>query len=169
VNLPEIIAALEKQIQDPKKGLPEEVFLLVSRITPLVNVDLLIQNKSEGTLLSWRQDGLCPAGWHIPGGIIRFKEKIEDRIKAVAKNELGAEVTFDPLPLCVNEIQVPTRENRSHFISFLYRCTLVSAPKDTLRFNGISPKVGEWDWHKVSPSNLIPTHDRLYKPFIENL
>ena len=73
------------KIKDPKKSLPEDIFLLLSRISPLVNVDLLIKNKKNQILLTWRQKGqVYPEGWHIPGGIIRYKEKFTNRIKEVA-------------------------------------------------------------------------------------
>ena len=39
------IETLETAIGDPKRGLPENVFLFTSRITPLIAVDLLIQRQ----------------------------------------------------------------------------------------------------------------------------
>ena len=75
MELREIIDILESSIPNPSKGLPEEVFLFVSRITPLINVDLLIKNEQNHTLLTWRNDSYY-LGWHIPGGIIRYKETI---------------------------------------------------------------------------------------------
>ena len=79
-NTQKYISNLEKKISNKKKGLPEDIFLFTSRITPLINVDLLIKDKKLGTLLTWRNKGeKYPAGWHVPGGIIRFKEKIYNR------------------------------------------------------------------------------------------
>ena len=64
---------------------------------------MLIKNEQNHTLLTWRDDGHYPPGWHVPGGIIRYKETIAERVKAVAKNELGVEVEFNPVPLAMNE------------------------------------------------------------------
>ncbi|SVE18316.1 uncharacterized protein METZ01_LOCUS471170, partial [marine metagenome] len=84
MNINKSIAQVERLIKDPSYGLPEEIFYLVSRITPLINVDLLIHNKNGETLLTWRGgDETSKPGWHIPGGIVRYKEKIADRIRAV--------------------------------------------------------------------------------------
>ena len=47
------IEALEAGQGDPRRGLPDDVFLFVSRIVPLVNVDLLIQDDRSRTLLTW--------------------------------------------------------------------------------------------------------------------
>ena len=64
----------------PANGLPEEVFLAVSRMTPMVNVDLLIDNEAGHTLLTWRQDAFHGPGWHVPGGIVHYGEKLGDRV-----------------------------------------------------------------------------------------
>ena len=56
MELQKKIKVLEFLIKDPKKGLGEEIFLFVSRITPLINVDLLIKNEKGQTLLTWRDD-----------------------------------------------------------------------------------------------------------------
>lgn len=92
---------------DPTNGLPEEVFLYASQITPLVNVDLFIKDEAKGVLLTWRDDDYYDAGWHVPGGIIRYKETFSDRIKAVARQELGASVTHEPAPIEINQVIHP--------------------------------------------------------------
>lgn len=72
------IDLLESLIKNPSKGLPEDIFLFVTRITPMISVDLLIKNEQNQTLLTWRDDGYWPAGWHIPGSIIRYYVRIVD-------------------------------------------------------------------------------------------
>jgi len=165
LNLKKIIDALESSIHDPSKGLPEEVFLFISRITPLINVDLLIKNEQNQTLLTWRDDKYWDPGWHIPGGIIRHKETFADRIKAVAKNELGAEVEFNPIPLAMNEVIIKEIRDRSHFISLLYSCRLLTQPAENLRCNVDSPKHAEWMWHDACPDNILKVHE-MYKGFM---
>lgn len=66
-----------KQIPNSKAGLPQEAFYFVSQLTPMINVDLLVKNKLGQTLLTWRDDKFYGPAWHIPGGIIRFKEKLK--------------------------------------------------------------------------------------------
>ena len=73
--------------------MPESVFLFVSGITPLINVDLLI--KDEQHVRS--SLGAMTSGWHIPGGIIRYKESAADRVRAVAHTELGADLARSDL------------------------------------------------------------------------
>ena len=81
-----LIDELDSIIEDPDSGLPEEVFLLASRITAMVNVDLLIRNDSNETLLTWRGGSYYSPGWHIPGGIVRYKESMYERIKFNSHN-----------------------------------------------------------------------------------
>ena len=161
----DVIEMLESLIEDPCKGLPEDVFLFVSKITPLINVDLLIKDEKSRTLLTWRDDGYCRPGWHIPGGIIRFKETIATRIKAVARHELGAEVDFDPVPLAINEVIHPSRKIRGHLISLLFRCTLMTPLAESRCYKIGNPKPGDWAWHDTFPENMIPVHE-MYRQFI---
>ena len=123
MNIEKYINIIEKKITDPTSGLPEEVFLLISRISPMINVDLLIKNTENEVLLTWRHKGqVYPEGWHVPGGIIRYKEKILDRVHKVAKIELGCKITSENKPIVINEIML-NQKNRGHFISLLFTCS----------------------------------------------
>jgi colanic acid biosynthesis protein WcaH len=53
------------------------LYVYIRKLTPLVNVDLLIKHAKGRTLLSWRNDGCSGTGWHIPAGIVRFREEHE--------------------------------------------------------------------------------------------
>jgi ADP-ribose pyrophosphatase YjhB (NUDIX family) len=154
VDLRELIATLESAVGDPRGGLPPDVFLLVSRLTPLINVDLLIQDDDGRTLLTWRDDEFFGAGWHIPGGIIRYKEAAADRLRACAREELGAGISFDPVPLLVSET-LHAQDSRGHFISLLFRCRLLGPPDEVKNAVSDRPAAGEWRWHDRCPANLL--------------
>jgi len=164
MTIHDAIAYLEKNITNPREGLPQEVFYFVSRLTPMVNVDLLVQDKRGRTLLSWRQDEFSKSGWHVPGGIIRFKENFTQRLLKVARTELGTTVEFDPEPIAVNQIILPI-ETRGHFISFLYRCR-VSATYEPANSGLSESDPGYLKWHASCPDNLVEVHE-MYRPFIE--
>jgi len=158
----EAIDFLNKQIKDPKKGLPKEIFLFISRLTPLPNVELIINDKKGRILLSWRDD-IHGTGWHVPGGIIRFKEKIEHRIEKVAEIEIGTRVMFDSEPLAVREM-ICEHDIRGHFIAFLYKCYL---PEDFVIDNKgrKENEPGFLKWHDSCPKNLIKCQEH-YKEFM---
>ena len=163
MDINKTIAGIEATITNSKVGLPEEVFKMVSRLTPLVNVDLLIKDKDNRTLLAWRDDKYVGDGWHIPGGIVRFKEHFGHRIHKVAETEIGAPIAFNPEPIAVNQV-MSNNETRGHFISFLYECTLLT---DFTPINlNLSPNdPGYLSWHKACPDNLVKIQE-MYRQYI---
>ncbi len=163
MDIHDAIQFLDKRISNPSLGLPEEVFLFVSRMTPMVNVDLLIKDKKGRTLLSWRNNEYDGVGWHIPGGIIRFKERLETRILKVAEKEIGAAIKFGPVPIAMNQI-LCNHEARGHFISFLYKCRISGkfTPKNKVLKKGDD---GYLAWHDSCPANLLKAHE-MYRKFI---
>lgn len=144
-----------RTIPDPSKGLPDEVFRFVLKLTPMINVDLLVRNDRGEHLLAWREDAYG-RGWHVPGGIIRYREAIEERIEAVAKEELAAEVDHTAKPVDLKQLW----RVRGHFISLLYLCTLkkpVSNP--TLWYTGGEPRSGQIAWFKGVPADVYWVHN----------
>ena len=127
------------------------------------NVDLLIQDDRSRTLLTWRDDEFFGAGWHLPGGIIRYKETAAERIRACAREELGADVASDAAPLLVVET-IRRQATRGHFISLLFRCRLISLPDPAKRAATDTPVAGQWRWHQRCPPDL-PVVQRPYAPF----
>jgi colanic acid biosynthesis protein WcaH len=163
MNIKEAIEFLEKTVENPRIELPQEVFLFISRLTPMVNVDLLIKDENRQTLLSWRKDQFVEAGWHVPGGIIRFKEKSRARIQKVAELEVGTAVEVIKGPIAFNEILLDF-DSRGHFISLLYECFLSN--NFTLRNDGKAEKdTGFLKWHDTCPDDLIKYHD-IYRKYI---
>lgn len=164
MDMHEAIGFLEKKIQNPSLGLPEEVFLFISRITPMVNVDLLIKDENGRTLLSWRDDQFHGAGWHLPGGVVRFKEELKKRVQKVAETEIGTAVEFEHVPIAINEI-ICKHNTRGHFISLLYKCFL--SGKYAPRNKGLTERnKGYLKWHDSCPSNLVKVHE-MYRKFIQ--
>lgn len=160
------LSELEAAIGDPRQRLPSEVFLLVSRMTPLVNVDLLIQDDAGRTLLTWRDDECFGTGWHLPGGVIRFKERAADRIRACAREELGIDVTHGETPdAIVESIRKP--DVRGHLVSLLYRCRLTGELDESRRATDDPPAAGHWRWHRGCPPDLVEVqtpYTRYFSP-----
>jgi len=168
MNSDAAIKILEKLHCNTSSDLPYNLFSYISKITPLINVDLLIRDEKGRTLLSWRNDDFAGTGWHIPGGVIRFKETFASRIKKVAQQEIGAKIKYAPVPLTVVEMIHPTRAFRGHAISLLYNCSLSGSfvPKN----KGLTKKDnGYLRWHDKCPGNLILSHKQEYKKYIEGI
>lgn len=159
------IKKIESEIDDPSIGLPDDIFYFVGRVTPFINVDLLISVPDKGILLTWRDDEFTGSGWHFPGGIIRFREKIVDRVKAVALNEINIEIESAHGPLVLNEI-FSNHKERSHFISLLYQCSLSEEELHKLENNILGNK--EINFFKYKPDNLLKWHE-IYKDYFEKV
>jgi len=75
MNISKAISFLDYNVPNPTEGLPEELFLYITIITPLINVDLLIKDENGRTLLSLRDERYTGIGWHVPGGHERKNNK----------------------------------------------------------------------------------------------
>jgi ADP-ribose pyrophosphatase YjhB (NUDIX family) len=149
-------------MDDPRNGLPDEVFHFVRKVTPLINVDLLIR-RDGCTLLAWREDEYHQ-GWHIPGGIVRFREALHVRIDAVAQSEIGATVKSEALPCNLAQLR---HHSRGHFISLLYRCSSTSEINEARFYSGQGePCNGTLSWIEGVPKDLYPAQD-FYKDWLD--
>lgn len=160
----DLIVALRQQIQAPENGLEEDVFLFVSELTPLVNVDLLVRDDIGRILLAWRNDPWWGSGWHVPGGVLRLHETFLERIEKTAEAELHTSVVATDAPLEIRPIIAKEFKQRSHHITFVYAC---SVPKDYRIDNGA---LGEKDtgylaWHEKCPNQILKCHEFYRKYF----
>ena len=119
LRLTSLIQSLEEYVKNPEIGLADEIFYLVGRLTPYVNIDLLIKIPNLGCILTWRDDPHTGSGWHVPGGIVRLREDIHERVRKVANLELGVELESISGPIEINQI-ISKQKERSHFISLLF-------------------------------------------------
>lgn len=147
-------------------GLPNHLFKYVSSITPIINVDLIIHNPNKGIILSWRADNFYGPGWHVPGGIIRFKENIVDRLRNVARQEINLKNDLEFSFIAINQIMNPNRDIRGHFISLLFASKLENPYIENGGFK--ENENGHFRWHKELPKNLIKQHKR-YEKYIDKL
>ena len=141
--------------------LGDELFLAISSLIPIVNVDLLVYNTKGQFLLSKRDDPYCGNGWHVPGGCIRFKETCEERIQKVALNELGiSKLSFEKEPIKVFEIieheqrPIENQNERAHFITLVYKCFVDDSYKIDNK-NLTEEDAGYIKWFDRLPDNIL--------------
>ena len=145
----------------PEQGLGEELFLQISSLVPIVNVDLLVFNDRGKFLMTMRDDPHCGKGWHVPGGCVRFKETCEERIRKVALRELGiTQITFDKDPIKVFEIienehrPIENQNERAHFITLVYKC-YVNNTYEINNANLTEEDAGYVKWFDKLPDDLL--------------
>lgn len=148
-NLKEILGEVRGYIDDPTKGLPEDVFLFLSEISPLPNVDLLVRDNSGRILFAWRNDPWWGNAWHVPGGIIRLKETFDERIQKTAQAELGTIVSYNKEPIEIHQI---------------IDCRV---PEDYVIDNGnlTDHDTGFLAWHDHYPEKMLRCHTFYRKYF----
>lgn len=153
------VALLEQAELDKRNGLPERLFLCISSLIPIANVDLLIIDKAGRLLLSYRKDEFYGAGWHIPGGCLRFGETMLQRIHKTALLELSCDVEVRrEEPLAVRDVirapvmKSPLPDARGHNLAVLYLCGL--SPEDEASVEAISG--GKLRWFERIPEDILP-------------
>lgn len=168
-NYEEIYDKLQKI--DARNGIPEKVFLAISTLMPVPNVDLLIQDKSNRILLSWRDDMYFGKGWHIPGGCIRFKETMLERVQETAILELNSKVDINPVPIAVRDVIVGKGEKdprvRAHHLAILFECRL----PEQYCINNLGKTerdAGYLKWFRRIPDNILKVHD-CYRDIFEKM
>ncbi len=158
----EIVRAIETLREariDAAGGLSQELFWLVSSLTPIVNVDLLITNRQNQLLLARRNDEFHPKCWHIPGGCIRFGETMLERVHKTAVSEIGCDVSIEPCPIATRDaLREPVRERsypneRRHFVSVLFRCALTGEVQNR---DLTENDAGYLKWFDRLPKDLVP-------------
>jgi ADP-ribose pyrophosphatase YjhB (NUDIX family) len=147
---------------DGRDGLGKNLYETISRLTPSVSVELIIRDlRRKMTLLTWRDDELYGPGWHVPGGVVRFKEKLICRAEKVLEKEIGVQSAKISGPVGHHEIFNSERDKRGHFISFVYNVVLHSGLKHTEKTSNDKIYAGDWRWFSVCPDNLISNQEDL--------
>ncbi len=156
---------------DPNAGLPLEFYHFISEWIPLVNIDLFILDQNKGVLLSWRDDPCCGEGWHVPGGCVRLREKLCDRIQRTAMEEIGTEVLYKEKPIAIGEIIAPEhraelryQNTRAHNIALLYRCALPEGFHISNEGRD-STTPGYLQWFDVLPDDFLALQE-YYRPIM---
>jgi len=74
-------------------------FLEIIDKTPLVSIDLIIENTEGKTLLGKRNNKPAQHYWFVPGGRIRKNETLDKAVKRISKTELGFEISMHQVDL----------------------------------------------------------------------
>ncbi|MHC4719360.1 MAG: GDP-mannose mannosyl hydrolase [Planctomycetota bacterium] len=67
----------------------------VVKKTPLVAIDLIIENARNQVLLGLRKNAPAKDFWFVPGGRILKNESIQAAFKRIVKDELQINLTYD--------------------------------------------------------------------------
>lgn len=71
--------------------LDAEVFAQVVKHTPLVSIDLILQDPQGRIFLGCRRNQPAKGKWFVPGGRIRKGEGLDQALSRIVREELGVE------------------------------------------------------------------------------
>ncbi len=74
--------------------LPQAEYERIYAKVPRLRVEVIVVS-TDGVLLSRPEAGPWKGLWHIPGGTVRFGERLTDAVLRVARDELAVEVAID--------------------------------------------------------------------------
>lgn len=154
---------MQKEGIKSENGLGTELFLFSSTLIPVVNVDLLLTIQSMRFCLRGEMILTLARGGHIPGGCVRFKEKLMDRVQKTAITEFGEEVICRPEPIKVFEIftsryrdEIEDQKERAHFITLVYACKFKDETMLLERQKAeYDSKPGYLKWFSELPGDLL--------------
>jgi len=74
-------------------------FLEIIDSTPLISIDLILEDSKGRILLGKRVNRPAQDYWFVPGGRIRKNERLSDAIKRISSNELGTTILISSAQL----------------------------------------------------------------------
>ena len=107
--------------------IPDKQFLYIIENTPLVSIDLIIEDSHGKVLLGKRTNRPAQGYWFVPGGRIRKNETIADAIKRISSNELGTSISVDDMQLLgtfdhiYDDNYLGTEGINTHYVVLAYR------------------------------------------------
>ena len=113
--------AMKEKIKGWLAGLIFRVIALLTlgQISPMLGAGVIIEQDGKVLLID-RSDGL---GYTIPGGIVRYKETVEQCVLREVREETGYTVAITGL---VGIYSAPRRDPRFRAIAIAYRGSIVS-------------------------------------------
>jgi colanic acid biosynthesis protein WcaH len=110
-------------------------FIDIINATPLVSVDLIIQNPKQQILLGKRLNRPAMGFWFVPGGRIRKNETLDKAISRISHTELGITLSRQDSHLLGAYDHIYTDNYfdkdgiNTHYIALGYAFTLDEIPK----------------------------------------
>lgn len=110
--------------------LSKQRFTQVIESTPLVSIDLVIEDESGQVLLGERLNRPAQGFWFVPGGRILKNEKLEDAFARLTQEELGHEFELFQATLLgpythLYDDNVFGNEFTTHYVAIAYKLVVI--------------------------------------------
>lgn len=111
----------------------EEKFKVVLDSTPLVSIDLLVEDEQGRFLLGYRKNRPAQHYWFAPGGRIQKNESLDAAFKRLTAQELGTEFSIEQATLLgpfdhFYDDCVFGRDISTHYVAIGYKLKVTNLP-----------------------------------------
>ncbi|MGZ5801378.1 MAG: GDP-mannose mannosyl hydrolase [Burkholderiaceae bacterium] len=144
--------------------LDDEEFIRVIRATPLVAIDLIVQNELGEILLGRRCNRPALNYWFVPGGRIRKNERSAEALQRIGMSELRIEIpagkllgVFDHL-YDDNYFGLP--DMSTHYVTLAYQIDLKKS--NFLVHDEQHAELKWWDMDSLLCSEEVHQNTKLY-------
>lgn len=108
-----------------KHPLTQEEFDLIYGRVPRLTVELAIRT-DEGVVMTKIPKGPAKGQWNVPGGTVRFGERLTAAAKRVAQTELGVDVTIGNNLGCIEYPELLAAGERGWPVGVVFEATINS-------------------------------------------
>lgn len=144
--------------------LADEEFIRTIRATPLVAIDLIVQNEIGEILLGRRRNRPAQNYWFVPGGRIRKNERSSDALQRIGMSELGITIpagkllgVFDHL-YDDNYFGLP--DISTHYVVLAYKLNLKKS--SLLVHDEQHTELKWWDLDSLLSSDEVHDNTKMY-------
>lgn len=146
--------------------LSKQRFSQVIESTPLVSIDLVIEDESGQILLGERLNRPAQGFWFVPGGRILKNEKLADAFVRLTTEELGNEFDLSQAALLgpythLYDDNVFGNEFSTHYVAIAYKLD-VTRSELNLPIDAQHSSYRWYDKHELLTSDKVHIHTKWY-------
>jgi len=152
--------------------IPDKQFLQIIDNTPLVSIDLVIEDSQGKVLLGKRTNRPAQGYWFVPGGRIRKNETIAEAITRISSTEFGIDLSINDVQLfgaydhIYDDNYLGEDGVNTHYVVLAYRLKeppLIEVSMDIIRDNQHS-EVRYWSREALLKADEVHPNTKAYFP-----
>ncbi|EMN6211648.1 GDP-mannose mannosyl hydrolase [Vibrio vulnificus] len=146
--------------------LSKQRFSQVIESTPLVSIDLVIEDETGQVLLGERLNRPAQGFWFVPGGRILKNEKLEDAFARLTQEELGQEFELSQAKLLgpythLYDDNVFGNEFTTHYVAIAYKLVVIRSELN-LPMDVQHSRYRWYDKNELLTSDKVHIHTKWY-------
>ncbi|OGB20926.1 MAG: hypothetical protein A3I66_20220 [Burkholderiales bacterium RIFCSPLOWO2_02_FULL_57_36] len=144
--------------------LDNERFTQVIEATPLVAIDLIVQNELGQILLGQRRNRPAQNFWFVPGGRILKNERLADALSRISHTEIGIFVSGGQLVGVYDHFFEDNvfgiQSIDTHYVSLVYQCRIESSTN--LAPDEQNEELKWWNLESLLASPEVHANTKMY-------